>query len=170
LADEKDLYHAQLDIFLDPNDPEVIEEALKEGIPMEWIEAAQKSPIYKMIVDWKIALPLHPEYRTLPMVWYIPPLSPIMNQFEGIGSGLDEDDIFPAIDEMRIPIAYLANLLTAGDESHIRTVLKKMAVMRTYMRSIQTSKKPDTSLLEELGLRVDDIQDMYRILAIAKYE
>lgn len=170
LADEKDLYHAQLDIFLDPNDPEVIEEALKEGIQMEWIEAAQKSPIYKMIVDWKIALPLHPEYRTLPMVWYIPPLSPIMNQFEGIGSGLDEDDIFPAIDEMRIPIAYLANLLTAGDESHIRTVLKKMAVMRTYMRSIQTSKKPDTSLLEELGLRVDDIQDMYRILAIAKYE
>ena len=93
-ADEKDLYHAQLDIFLDPNDPEVIEEALKEGIPMEWIEAAQKSPIYKMIVDWKIALPLHPEYRTLPMVWYIPPLSPIMNQFEGIGSSLNEDEFF----------------------------------------------------------------------------
>ena len=86
LADEKDLYHAQLDIFLDPNDPEVIAEAKKEGIPMEWIEAAQKSPIYKMIIDWKIALPLHPEYRTLPMVWYIPPFSPIMNMFEGVGS------------------------------------------------------------------------------------
>ena len=28
-------------------------------------------------VDWKVALPLHPEYRTLPMVWYVPPLSPI---------------------------------------------------------------------------------------------
>src|SRR5690606_6715597 len=31
LADERDLYHAQLDIFLDPNDPEVIKKALKEG-------------------------------------------------------------------------------------------------------------------------------------------
>lgn len=170
LADERDLYHAQLDIFLDPNDPEVIKKALKEGIPMEWIEAAQKSPLYKMIIDWKIALPLHPEYRTLPMVWYIPPLSPIMNQFEGIGSSLNEDDIFPAIDQMRIPIAYLANLLTAGDESHIRTVLKKMAVMRTFMRSIQTKKEPNITLLEGLNLTEEDIRDMYRILAIAKYE
>lgn len=170
LADERDLYHAQLDIFLDPNDPEVIKKALKEGIPMEWIEAAQKSPLYKMIIDWKIALPLHPEYRTLPMVWYIPPLSPIMNQFEGIGSSLNEDDIFPAIDQMRIPIAYLANLLTAGDESHIRTVLKKMAVMRTFMRSIQTNKEPNITLLEGLNLTEEDIRDMYRILAIAKYE
>ena len=28
-------------------------------------------------MDCKIAFPLHPEYRTLPMVWYVPPLSPI---------------------------------------------------------------------------------------------
>ncbi|XNM60913.1 hypothetical protein ACLK1T_29660 [Escherichia coli] len=30
-----------------------------------------------MAMEWKLALPLHPEYRTLPMVWYVPPLSPI---------------------------------------------------------------------------------------------
>lgn len=170
MAAEKDLYHSQLEIFLDPNDPEVIAEAKKEGIPMEWIEAAQKSPIYKMIVDWKIALPLHPEYRTMPMVWYIPPLSPIMNVFEGIGSSMDANDIFPAIDEMRIPISYLANLLTAGDESHIRTVLKKMAVMRTFMRSVQTGKEPQVNILEQLDLSEEDIRDMYRLLAIAKYD
>ncbi|PIN63767.1 respiratory nitrate reductase subunit beta, partial [Klebsiella pneumoniae] len=28
-----------------------------------------------MAMDWNLALPLHPEYRTLPMVWYVPPLS-----------------------------------------------------------------------------------------------
>lgn len=170
LADEKDLYHSQLGIFLDPNDPEVIAAARKEGIPETFIEAAQKSPIYKMIIDWKIALPLHPEYRTMPMVWYIPPLSPIMNMFEGVGSHSSADDIFPAIDQMRIPIEYLANLLTAGDETHIRTVLKKMAVMRTYMRSVQTKKEPDIDLVEKLGLTEQDMQDMYRLLAIAKYE
>lgn len=169
-ADELNLYESQLEIFLDPNDPEVIAAAKKEGIPMEFIEAAQKSPIYKMIIDWKIALPLHPEYRTLPMVWYIPPLSPIMNVFEGVGSQSNADDIFPAIDEMRIPIQYLANLLTAGDESHIRTVLKKMAVMRTHMRSVQTNKEPNLALLKELGLTEHDMEDMYRLLAIAKYD
>jgi nitrate reductase beta subunit len=41
------------------------------------MEAARNSPVYKMAVEWKVALPLHPEYRTLPMVWYVPPLSPI---------------------------------------------------------------------------------------------
>ena len=170
LADEKDLYHSQFRIFLDPNDPEVIAAAKKEGIPEAFIEAAQKSPIYKMIIDWKIALPLHPEYRTMPMVWYIPPLSPIMNIFEGVGNHSSADDIFPAIDEMRIPIQYLANLLTAGDEAHIRTVLKKMAVMRTYMRSLQTKKQPDLAFVEQLGLTEQDMNDMYRLLAIAKYE
>jgi len=170
LADEKDLYHSQLGIFLDPNDPDVIAAAKKEGIPETFIEAAQKSPIYKMIIDWKIALPLHPEYRTMPMVWYIPPLSPIMNMFEGVGSHSSANDIFPAIDQMRIPIQYLANLLTAGDETHIRTVLKKMAVMRTYMRSVQTKKQPDLAFVEQLGLTEQDMNDMYRLLAIAKYD
>ncbi|WP_270578580.1 nitrate reductase subunit beta [Caldibacillus thermoamylovorans] len=170
VEDEKQLYHAQLGIFLNPNDPEVIQAALAEGIPMDWIEAAQKSPIYKMIIDWKIALPLHPEYRTMPMVWYIPPLSPIMNTIEGKGSNADWYDIFPAIDDMRIPIEYLANLLTTGDTAHIRTVLKKMAVMRSYMRAQTTGKVFDTEIIDELGLTEDGIKQMYRLLAIAKYE
>ncbi|WP_041470491.1 nitrate reductase subunit beta [Geobacillus sp. GHH01] len=170
VEDEKQLYHAQLDIFLDPNDPAVAAAAKEAGIPDEWITAAQRSPIYKMIVDWKIALPLHPEYRTLPMVWYIPPLSPIINTIEGKGSSASANDIFPAIDNMRIPIEYLANLLTAGDTAHIRTTLKKMAAMRSYMRAKQTNKQPDIRLIESLGLSREDIEEMYRLLAIAKYE
>ncbi len=53
---KKNFIMHNLDIFLDPNDPEVMKAALADGIPMDWIEAAQKSPIYKMIIDWKIAL------------------------------------------------------------------------------------------------------------------
>lgn len=76
---EVDLYERQCEVFLDPQDPSVIEEALKQGIPQNVIDAAQRSPVYKMAMDWKLALPLHPEYRTLPMVWYVPPLSPIQS-------------------------------------------------------------------------------------------
>ncbi|MFT0800978.1 nitrate reductase subunit beta [Bacillus swezeyi] len=170
VENEKDLYHSQLEIFLDPNDPLVAEEAKAQGIPAEWIEAAQKSPIYKMIIDWKIALPLHPEYRTLPMVWYIPPLSPIMNMFEGKGTAQSAEDIFPAIDQMRIPIEYLANLLTAGDTHHIKTTLKKMSVMRMYMRANQTNKSVDPDPIANTGLTEKQIEDMYRLLAIAKYD
>lgn len=170
IENEKDLYHSQLDVFLDPNDPEIAKLAKEQGIPAEWIEAAQQSPIYKMIIDWKIALPLHPEYRTLPMVWYIPPLSPIMNLFEGKGSRQTAEAIFPAIDQMRIPIDYLAQLLTAGDTDHIRSTLKKMSVMRQYMRAVQTNKSIDPALISGVGLTEKQIEDMYRLLAIAKYD
>ena len=169
VPDEKDLYEAQLGVFLDPNDPEVIKEARKAGIPEDWIEAAQRSPIYKMVMDWKIALPLHPEYRTLPMVWYVPPLSPITNTIEGKGSSLDPNDIFPAIDNMRIPVEYLANLLTAGDTEIIRDTLRAMAVMRIHMRNQQTGRESDPAMLEMVGHSKQSIEDMYRLLAIAKY-
>lgn len=167
--DEQDLYESQMGIFLDPNDPEVIREARHSGIPEDWITAAQQSPIYKMVVDWGIALPLHPEYRTLPMVWYIPPLSPITNRIEGQGSSLEANDIFPAIDNMRIPVEYLANLLTAGDTTRIRAVLRKMAVMRIHMRNQQTGKTSEPSLLNSVGMDAQEVEDMYRLLAIAKY-
>ncbi len=46
---DRDLFQAQLDIFLDPDDPAVIEPAPRStGIPDNWIEAARNSPVYKM--------------------------------------------------------------------------------------------------------------------------
>ncbi|MDQ0091451.1 nitrate reductase beta subunit [Paenibacillus anaericanus] len=170
VENEQDLYESQLDIFLNPFDPEVIAAAREAGIPEDWVDAAQHSPIYKMAVEWRIALPLHPEYRTMPMVWYVPPLSPITNMVEGKGTAATADDIFPAIDDMRIPVEYLANLLSAGDTEVIKTVLKKMAVMRTHMRSRNLSKEPNLALLEQFGLTEKGIEEMYRLLAIAKYE
>ena len=56
---EIDLYRSQLDIFLDPNDPAVIAQARADGIPDAWLEAARHSPVYKMAVEWQVALPLH---------------------------------------------------------------------------------------------------------------
>ena len=87
----------------------------RDGIPDDWIEAARRSPVYALAHRYRVALPLHPEYRTLPMVWYVPPLSPIVNTLEEDGYEADPDQVFPAIDAMRIPVDYLANLLAAGD-------------------------------------------------------
>ncbi len=97
----------------------------KDGISYEWIEAAQNSPVYKLAIEYKLAFPLHPEFRTMPMVWYCPPLSPIMSYFEGKNAGQNPDMIFPAIEEMRLPIEYLANLFTAGDVQPVKESLQK---------------------------------------------
>ena len=165
---ETDLYKKQLEIFLDPFDPKVIVQARKDGIPDSVMESARKSPVYKMAMDWKVALPLHPEYRTLPMVWYTPPLSPIQNAAESGRMGMD--GVIPDVDSLRIPLKYLANLLTAGDEEPVKAALNKMLAMRAYKRSQQVDGVEDLQVLEQVGLTKLQVEEMYRYMAIANYE
>ncbi len=166
--DEHDLLDAQLEVFLDPEDPQVRADALAAGIPEDWVDAAVRSPIWKLAMKHRVALPLHPEYRTLPMVWYVPPLSPVMNMIEGEGAEADPDDVFPAIDDLRIPVQFLANLLSAGDETVIRDTLKRLAAMRSYMRTKTVGGQPDPALAEAVGMTAHEVEEMYRLLGLAK--
>ena len=164
----QDLYERQLSVFLNPHDPAVIAQAEKDGVPMSVIEAAQRSPVYKMAMEWKLALPLHPEYRTLPMVWYVPPLSPIQSAADA--GVLEQNGVLPDIDSLRIPLQYLANLLTAGDTKPVALALKRILAMRHYKRMETVEGKHDISALEEVGLTEQQAKEMYRYLAIANYE
>ena len=170
VPDPVDLLPAQLGLFLDPDDPEVRAQARRDGITEDWLEAASRSPVYTLAVKYRVALPLHPEYRTLPMVWYVPPLSPVMSMIEGPGSECDPDDVFPAIDELRIPVQYLANLLSAGDEEPVRLALKRLAAMRRYVREQSLGGEPDAAGAASVGLAGDEIEHLFRLLAIAKYD
>jgi nitrate reductase beta subunit len=167
---EQDLYEAQCKIFLDPNDPEVIAAARAEGINEDWIIAAQKSPIYKMAIEWKIAFPMHPEFRTLPMVWYVPPLSPVQSQIDQGNLPVGPDGAIPLAGSMRLPVQYLANLLTAGKEAPIVSALNRMIAMRSYQRSVHVEGVADTRALEAAGITEAQALEMYRYLAIANYE
>ncbi len=39
-----------------------------------------------------------------------------------------------------------------------------------YMRATQTNKQIDSALIQDTGLTEEQIEDMYRLLAIAKYD
>ena len=168
VPDDKDLYEQQLKIFLNPDDPAVIEQARKDGIPDQWLESARRSPIWKMAMEWKVAFPLHPEYRTLPMVWYVPPLSPITAAAEAGQMGVDGG--MPDVKSLRIPLKYLANLLTAGDEKPVATGLERMLAMRAYMRAKTVDGVIDEAIARRVGLTGQQIEDMYQLMAIANYE
>ena len=171
VEDEHDLLDAQRSVMLDPHDPAVIEAARAGGIPEDWIVAAQRSPIWKLIQQYKVALPLHPEYRTMPMVWYIPPLSPVVDVVTGSGNdGEDARTLFAAIDKLRIPIGYLAELFTAGDVAPVDRALRTLAAMRSYMRGVNLDDERDERIAHAVGLSGAEIEEMYRLLAIAKYE
>ncbi|MDP3287506.1 MAG: nitrate reductase subunit beta, partial [Methyloversatilis sp.] len=165
---DRDLYPAQLAIFLDPNDPKVIEQARVDGIPDAWMEAARHSPVYKMAVEWKVALPLHPEYRTLPMVWYVPPLSPITAAANAGQVGINGE--IPDVHQLRIPVKYLANLLTAGDTQPVVRALERMLAMRAYQRAKHVDGQINLAALNQVGLTQAEVEDMYHVMAIANYE
>jgi nitrate reductase beta subunit len=171
VTDVKDLYQAQMDVLLDPNDPAVAAAATAQGIPADWLDAARRSPVYALAKVYKVALPLHPEYRTMPMVWYVPPLSPIVDLLIEQGhDGEDRGNLFGAIDALRIPVEYLAELFTAGDTDMVTDVLRKLAAMRAYMRGITMGDEPDRSIPEAVGMTPESMYEMYRLMAIAKYE
>ena len=169
--EDTDLYRAQREVFLDPHDPEVVRAAERAGIPRDWIEAAQRSPVHALISRFQVALPLHPEYRTLPMVWYIPPLSPVVDVVRDTGHDAeDHGNLFAAIEALRIPVEYLARLFTAGDPEPVTAVLRKLAAMRSYLRDINLGREPREAVANAVGMTGEQVYDLYRLLALAKYD
>ncbi|MFZ2242460.1 MAG: nitrate reductase subunit beta [Gordonia amarae] len=169
--DEKDLYQAQLDLLLDPDDPKVAAAARENGISDDWLAAARRSPVYALAKKYKVALPLHPEYRTMPMVWYIPPLSPIVDLLADQGHDAESHtNLFGAIDALRIPVEYLAELFTAGDTAVVDGVLRKLAAMRSYMRDVTLGRETRPEIPAAVGMTEEQVYEMYRLLAIAKYQ
>ena len=154
----QEIYPRHLAQILNPHDPAIQAQAKHDGIPHACLEAAKESPIYRLVKEWKLALPLHAEWRTLPMVWYVPPLSPIL-------AHCAPQVNLPQAEEMRIPLAYLAELFAAGHVERIVRVLQKLLDLRTFMRR------------RELGEALSDVDaektqkflDMYHLLALAKY-
>ncbi|MDR1766866.1 MAG: nitrate reductase subunit beta [Propionibacteriaceae bacterium] len=168
-ASPGDLVEAQRSVFLDPNDPAVVAQARRDGIGEDWIAAAQASPVWALAMRHKVALPLHPEYRTLPMIWYIPPLSPVLDATSAMGGdSADADDVFHAVANLRIPLEYLAALFADGDADLVAGVLMKLSAMRSHMRCLTTGRVASDDWATRVGSTAEELESLYRLLAVAK--
>ena len=148
--DERDLYQAQLDVFLDPNDPKLSPRRRGRAFRMPgWNPPRpRRSGRWRWSGRWRSRC--IPEYRTLPMVWYVPPLSPITSAASAGKIGLDGE--MPDVKSLRIPMKYLANLLTAGDEKPVTLALERMLAMRAYMRAKTMDGVVDEVIARRVGL------------------
>ena len=132
---ENELVDRQLEIYLDPNDPLVIAAAKANGIADSTIRSAQLSPVYQFVKEWGIALPLHPEYRTLPNLFYVPPMLPAMASVDSDGVyDSTTKSLWGGVETSRLPMKYLASLFTAGDEEKVRNVLRKLLAVKIHRR------------------------------------
>jgi DMSO reductase family type II enzyme iron-sulfur subunit len=85
----------------------------------------EEGPIHKLVHEWQVALPLHPEYGTGPNVFYVPPRSPARLNEDG-----SPDEVHP-----RIPLEYLESLFGPQVGKALQTLKKEMAKTRAGKKS-----------------------------------
>jgi len=171
--DEDKLIDGQLDAIVNPFDEKVMAEARANGVSDAMIEAAQKSPVYKWVKEWGLALPLHAEYRTLPMLFYVPPLLPVMGNVSENIYNHESKTYFTSIDDCRLPVKYLANLFSAGDEGRIRETLKKLMAVRIHRRGVTVNDMPAEDVvgaLKEAGLSAELADAIYKLSSLCTFE
>jgi nitrate reductase / nitrite oxidoreductase, beta subunit len=192
-ANESDLVDRHLDMLMDPNDPAVIEAAKKNGVADSTIKAAQDSPTYKFVKEWGMALPLHPEFRTLPMLFYVPPLLPVtaslskvdnteqQSKMSSVAKTWGDDwlydtstaELWGSIDQARFPMKYMANLFSAGNEEQVKIRMKKLMAVRIYRRWKTVgdiSEKKVKVVLKETGLTPEMVDGIYYLTSLAKFD
>ncbi len=183
-APREALVEAQRSLILDPRDPDVVRAAEAAGISPEMIDAARRSPVYRYVIDWELALPLHPEFRTLPFLFYVPPLLPVMGRssegvYEHLTSGAEAgaadaaSDLFAPVERARVPISYLASLFAGGNGDLVRRALRRLLAVRYLMRSKDVddvSPERVKRALREVGLTPVDAEAIYRLTALATLE
>ncbi len=71
--------------------------------------------VYKLVVDWKVALPLHPEFGTEPNVFCVPPILPAPLRPDGT---IDEEG-------QRLPMAVLEGLFSPAVKGALDTLARE---------------------------------------------
>jgi len=169
---DNELIKNQLDLYLDPNDPEVIISARKAGIADSTMDAARKSPVWKFVKEWGLALPLHPEFRTLPSLFYALPLLPAMASLENNIYNTTSNSLWNNIDDGRLPMKYLANLFSAGETGIIKNILTKMMAVRIHRRCVTVGdisrEEADANLLNS-QLSSETADAIFRLTSLASF-
>ena len=95
----------------------------------------ENSVVYRFVNEWKVALPLHPEFGTKPNVYYVPPLAPAPLNSDGTANE----------NGSRIPPEYLESLF--GPQVH--GALANLKAELEKKRRGQSSEVMDALILYE---------------------
>ena len=120
-----------LDIFLDPNDPEGDRTGARRRHPEAWLEApaTARSTRWRWTGRWRCrCIPNTARCR------WCGTCRPVADHRRRQRRPDRCQRLIPDVSELRIPVNYLANLLTAGDTGPVVRALERMLAMRAYQR------------------------------------
>jgi nitrate reductase beta subunit len=180
-ADDADLVDAQRAMIQDPFDPRVIAAAQANGLSTAVIDSAQKSPVYKFVKRWHLALPLHPEFRTLPMLFYVPPLLPVLaamkgGHYEVAGAAPGDGGLGPllsSLERARVPLRYMASLLAAGNQELVSAVYRKLIAVRLYLRAQRVGDVAQAEMERALSAgqtTPEEVEAIFRLTSLPTFE
>jgi len=170
LSEDGELAAAQRAMILDPFDPNVQEAARQSGLPEQLLGAAKRSPVYKFVKEWGIALPLHPEFRTLPMLFYVPPLLPVLSQTNQ-GTQKLAEEFFTTLEQARLPLQYLAGLFAGGNVEEVKAVYRRLIAVRLQRRQITVGdiEATEADRARELaGISAEQAEEIYRMTTLTR--
>jgi nitrate reductase beta subunit len=171
LAPDDRLVEGLRALILDPHDPVVVAAAADAGMPAAIVTAAQASPVYRFVKEWRMALPLHPEYRTLPTLFYVPPLSPVLASVRDGAVANADTALFDGQNAARLPLRYLASLFSAGQDEPVRYALRKQQAVRLHRRALTVGGIADDVLERVLGeadVTSADADAIYRLTSLCR--
>jgi nitrate reductase / nitrite oxidoreductase, beta subunit len=166
---DADLVAAHREIVLDPTDDAVVRGARASGISDGILAAARTSPVYRFVKEFGLALPLHAEFRTIPMLFYVPPLLPVAARMEG-GTHRLAEDFFSSLESARVPIRYMAELFAAGNETVVADALRKQAAVRIYMKAKGAGNVSSDAVRRALAAgktTTEEAEAIFRLTAVA---
>ena len=180
-ARDDELVEAQRAMIKDPFDPQVIVAAKANGVSDDLITAAQASPVYKFVKQWRLALPLHPEFRTLPMLFYVPPMLPVLAAIkngryeidEANGDGNGPVPSLSRLEQARVPLRYMANLFAGGNEKIVADVYKTLFAVRLHMRAKRVGNIPQAEVdkaLAAAGTTPEEVEAIFRLTSMPTFQ
>jgi len=176
---DEELVAAQRNMIMDPFDPAVIAAAKKNKISDAMIAAAQNSPVYKFVKKWGIALPLHPDFRTLPMLYYVPPMLPVLAKTKDGNydvEGLEKEGLpamLSSLEKARMPIKYMASMFSAGNTKVVEDVYRKLIAVRIFKRAQKVKDYGEAEVKSALALgntNADEVEAIFRLTSLPTYE
>ncbi|MCC7360668.1 MAG: nitrate reductase subunit beta [Anaerolineales bacterium] len=176
---DADLVEAHRAIIQDPFDAQVIAAARANGVSEALIDSAQKSPVYKFVKQWRLALPLHAEFRTLPMLFYVPPMLPVLAKVkDGKYDNVDAASaslapLMSSLERARLPLRYMASLFSAGNEEIVAASYRKLIAVRIYMRAKRVKDITEEEVQEALkvgGTTAEEAEAIFQLTAKPTFE
>jgi nitrate reductase beta subunit len=107
------------------------------------------------------------------MLFYVPPMAPVMSSRDDGTVKNISDDLFHDIDDARVPMKFFANMFGAGHEGVVRYALRKQKAVRWFRRAVTVGDVPMAvaeRMLREAECSRDEAEAIYRLTSLCTFD